>query len=521
MPKINQYCKQLENFVTKKYHLNQLASDLFNLPNTFKTRRMNILITGANGYIGQRLIPLLLEQGHHLHCCVRNRRRFEEEHTHRQITIHEIDFLAPPPNDLPADIDVAFFLIHSMSTTGDFSEKEALSAQNFARLLAPTRCQQIVYLSGIVNEIELSKHLASRLQVEKILSASKIPLTTLRAGIIVGSGSASFEIIRDLVEKLPIMVAPKWLNTLCQPIGVRNVVQILSKIMLRSETFNQTYDIGGPEILSYRQMLMQFAAVRKLWRRIYTFPIMTPRLSSYWLYFITSTSYPLAVNLVNSMKINVVCRPNDLAERLGVRLLTYRESVEIAFERIEKDTVISSWKDAFAASGASENWMGKVEVPTFGCYTDLKTRAITELDFQMVCDNIWRIGGNQGWYYGDWLWKTRGVLDKFVGGVGLRRGRRSTTELHTGDALDFWRVIFSDRENGRLLLFAEMKVPGEAWLEFKFVEKQNQVFLSQTATFRPWGLWGRLYWYSVLPFHYFIFNGMIDGLVRPRADKIT
>ena len=475
---------------------------------------MTILITGANGYIGQRLIPLLLAEGHFLHCCVRNRRRFEEEHTHPQIEIHEIDFLKPENTRLPKDIDVAFFLIHSMSADGDFSEKEARAAHNFVQLITPTTCQQVIYLSGIVNETDLSKHLASRLNVEEILRGSPKPLTTFRAGIIVGSGSASFEIIRDIVEKLPIMTAPKWLNTLCQPIGVRNVVQFLSKVMLRADTYNQTYDIGGLEVLSYKQMLLQFAEVRRLKRWIYTLPIMTPRLSSYWLYFITSTSYPLAVNLVNSMKINVICKPNDLAKRLNINLLTYKKSVEIAFERIEKDTVISSWKDAFSASGASENWMQKVEIPNFGCYKDVKSRPLSIADVPTVLDHVWRIGGNQGWYYGNWLWKIRGVLDKLVGGVGLRRGRRSPTELNTGDALDFWRVILADKDNGRLLLFAEMKVPGEAWLEFKIVPNGDALSLRQTATFRPHGLWGRLYWYSVLPFHYFIFNGMIDGLVR-------
>jgi uncharacterized protein YbjT (DUF2867 family) len=475
---------------------------------------MIILLTGANGYIGQRLIPLLLADGHFLHCCVRNRRRFEEEHTHPQIAIHEIDFLKPQDARLPVNVDVAFFLIHSMSADGDFSEKEARAAQNFVELITPTACQQIIYLSGIVNETGLSKHLASRLNVEEILRGAPQPLTTFRAGIIVGSGSASFEIIRDIVEKLPVMTAPKWLNTLCQPIGVRNVVQFLSKVMLLKDTYHQTFDIGGPEVLSYKAMLLQFAEVRRLKRWIYTLPIMTPRLSSYWLYFITSTSYPLAVNLVNSMKVNVICQPNDLAKRLNIKLLTYKESVEIAFKRIEQDTVISSWKDAFAASGASENWMEKVEVPNFGCYKDVKFRAIKPTEEPAVLDNVWRIGGNQGWYYGNWLWKMRGVIDKLVGGVGLRRGRRSPTELNTGDALDFWRVILADRENGRLLLFAEMKVPGEAWLEFKIMPNDGALSLRQTATFRPHGLWGRLYWYSVLPFHYFIFNGMIDGLVR-------
>ncbi|MBI5914079.1 MAG: SDR family oxidoreductase [Bacteroidetes bacterium] len=480
---------------------------------------MKILITGANGYIGQRLIPVLIEQGHQLHCCVRNRKRFEAEHTHPQILIEEVDFLQPVDDQVfPKNVDVAFYLIHSMSSKGDFMEKEAMAARNFTRALEKTSCRQVIYLSGIVNEAELSDHLNSRFNVEKILRSGTVPLTVLRAGIIVGSGSASFEIIRELIEKLPVLIGPKWLKTRCQPIGVRNVVRFLEGVMLREETFGKDYDIGGSEVLSYREMLMQYAQVRQLRRYIFILPLISPRLSSHWLYFITSTSFPLAVNLVDSMKVNVICRPNSLAEDLGIELMTYRDAVKLAFLRIRQHTVISSWKDAFVSFDTNPRLMEYVEVPDFGCFRDIKKRDVTGRE-DAVQERIWSIGGQTGWYYATLLWKFRGYLDRFMGGVGLRRGRTNPDKIYAGDALDFWRVLVADLPNRRLLLFAEMILPGEAWLEFKIVKRLERRELRQTATFRPKGIWGRLYWYSLLPFHFFIFNGMINKLVQPKMGE--
>jgi len=479
---------------------------------------MNILLTGANGYIGQRLIPFLLEQGHALYCCVRNKSRFEADHKHENIKIIEIDFLEPDKSvQLPANIDSAYYLIHSMSGgSKEFDEAEAKCAQNFVDLINQTNAQQIIYLSGISNADKLSKHLSSRLQVEEILAKSKVSLTILRAGIIVGSGSASFEIIRDLVEKLPIMITPKWLNTKCQPIAVRNVVQYLTGVLLKEDTYKQALDIGGPEILTYKEMLLKFAKVRGLKRWIITLPIMTPRLSSYWLYFVTSTTYSLAVNLVDSMKIDVVCRPNNLAKDLHIDLLPYETAVALAFQKIEQNLVDSSWKDAFVSSNTPQQMMQYINVPTFGCFKDKKLRPITDSE-ETVLENVWSIGGKTGWYYGNTLWRIRGVADKLVGGVGLRRGRTNSKTITAGDALDFWRVLVADKVGKRLLLYAEMKLPGEAWLEFKIIKIKNKPHLKQTATFRPKGLWGRLYWYAVLPFHYFIFNGMVDNLLKKRG----
>jgi uncharacterized protein YbjT (DUF2867 family) len=476
---------------------------------------MNILITGANGYIGQRLIQLLLQGQHQLYCCVRNRERFEAEHTHPHIHIIEIDFSDPGQNKLPEHIDAAFYLIHSLTlSTRGFQTQEEQCAINFNNLIANTKAQQIVYLGGIVNEATLSKHLSSRLAVEEILKSNKIPITVLRAGIIVGSGSASFEIIRDITEKLPFMITPKWLNTKCQPIAVRNVLHYLVGVMLMKETYNNVYDIGGPEILTYKQMLLQFGEVRGLKRYILTLPVMTPRVSSYWLYFITSTSYPLAVNLVNSMKVHVICRPNDLQNRLGIQLFTYKQAVAMAFEKIEQNMVVSSWKDAFASSKTSLHLMEYINVPTFGCYKDIKRREIKPEQTNNVLQKIWSIGGATGWYYANFLWRMRGLMDKMVGGVGLRRGRTNIESINAGDALDFWRVLIADKEQKRLLLYAEMKLPGEAWLEFRIIKLKNKLQLRQVATFRPKGMWGRLYWFSVLPFHYFIFNGMINNIIK-------
>lgn len=469
---------------------------------------MKILLTGATGYIGKRLLPVLIEGGHEIVCAVRDKQRFDPpESLMRQIQVVELDLLEPVSlKSIPNDIDGAFYLVHSMSSSSNYQELEQRSAINFREALKQTQIKHVVYLSGIVNEKDLSKHLSSRLAVEKELGKGVFYVTTLRAGIIIGSGSASFEIIRDLVEKLPVMITPKWLNTRCQPIGIADVIGLLSKTIFNEKTFNSNFDIGGPDILTYKQMLLQFAEVRKLNRTIWTIPVMTPRLSSYWLYFVTSTSYKLAVSLVNSMKVEVVCRDQRINSLLGVDPIGYKESLSRAFTKIQNNEIVSSWKDASVSSRMNFNISDFVQVPQYGCFIDLRKMKFTNREDTL--ERMWSIGGETGWYFGDFLWRIRGVLDKMFGGVGLRRGRTNVHAIHAGDALDFWRVLYANKEEGRLLLFAEMKLPGEAWLEFKIVKNE----LVQTATFRPLGLAGRLYWYSVLPFHGAIFNGMLKSL---------
>ena len=478
---------------------------------------MKILLTGATGYIGKRLLPVLIENGHEVVCCVRDKKRFPSEgiYKHPNISLFEIDFLKDISFlDSIKDIDAAYYLIHSMSSNiKDFETLEVISANNFVNLVKKTSAKQIIYLGGITNEEKLSKHLASRKKVEEILSKSGIPLTSIKAGIIVGSGSASFEIIRDLVEKLPVMVTPKWLNTKHQPTAIRNVLEYLTGVLLKQETFNKSYDVGGPDVLSYKEMLLQLAELRGLKRFIFTVPVMTPRLSSYWLYFVTSTSYMLAINLVNSMKIEVVAKDNSLEKMLGIKPISYKEAVRLAFQRIEQNNVVSSWKDSLISSSTESSLSSHVEVPTHGCFFDKREKKITT-NVDQVLNNIWSIGGERGWYYADWLWSFRGFLDKLFGGVGLRRGRTNQNDIHAGDTLDFWRVLAADKQNKRLLLYAEMKLPGEAWLEFKIIKKNEKHFLQQTATFRPKGLLGRLYWYSVLPFHTLIFDGMAENIIN-------
>lgn len=471
---------------------------------------MKILITGTTGYIAKRLVLKLLENGHELVCCVRDLSRIPDEIEHKEhIEFIKVDFLDPKNTYFPTDIDVAYYLIHSMATTAtNFEDLEQQCAINFKNLTEHTHCKQVIYLSGIVNDRTLSKHLQSRFAVEQTLTSNSYALTTFRAGIIVGSGSASFEIIRDIVEKLPIMVTPKWLNTKTQPIAIRDVLSFLGNAIGNEKVMNASFDICGPEILTYKEMLLEFGKVRKLKRYILTLPVLTPRLSSYWLYFVTSTSFNLAKALVDSMKVEVIAKPSDINEILDVQPVKYKEAVALAFQKIKQNAVISSWKDAMSSGVFNDQLSNHIRIPHFGCFKDIRSKEIINETYTI--DKIWSIGGENGWYSFSWLWRIRGYIDKLFGGVGLRRGRTHNSYLEPGDPLDFWRVLLADKKEKRLLLFAEMKLPGEAWLEFKIIKNR----LYQRAVFRPKGILGRIYWYVVLPFHAFVFKGMIKALVK-------
>ena len=471
---------------------------------------MKVLLTGATGYIGKRLLPLLVREGYDVVCMVRDPLRFQiQESIKDNVQVIQCDLLDKDSlTSIPRDIDIAYYLVHSMSNSKDYMSLEERSANNFIDRIKNTQVKQIIYLSGIVNEKNLSKHLSSRKNVEDILHSSKIHTTTLRAGIIIGSGSASFEIIRDLVEKLPFMITPKWLKTKCQPIAVKDVLKFLLRSLNNPKVFNLRLDIGGPDILTYKEMLLGFAKARGLKRKIVIVPVMTPRLSSYWLYFVTSTSYKLAIALVNSMKIEVVCKDDQAAQLLGIIPISYEEALNRAFERINNNMTLSSWKDAMVSGTSTIQISEFIEVPDHGCFKDSRVHTISNKS--ATIDKLWSIGGENGWYYANILWRIRGYLDKAMGGVGLRRGRTNSNSINAGDALDFWRVLYANKEEGRLLLFAEMKLPGEAWLEFKVDGNQ----LKQTATFRPRGLNGRVYWYSVLPLHGIVFKGMISQLSK-------
>ena len=472
---------------------------------------MKILLTGATGYIGKRLLPILVKQGHEVVCCVRDKNRFYcPIEFQKNVSVIEVDFLKIETlTAIPTNIDAAYYLIHSMSDPDEnYDDLEKLSAENFVYGIENTTATQVIYLSGIVNDKSLSKHLSSRKKVEDVLNSGKFAMTTLRAGIIVGSGSASFEIIRDLVNKLPVMITPKWLNTKCQPIAISDVLDFLSKSLLNPVTYDKSFDIGGPDILTYKEMLLGFAKAKKLKRWIYTVPIMTPKLSSYWLYFVTSTSYKLASALVSSMKVEVICSDNKINDLLEVNPMSYEKALSRALIKVDEDKVASSWKDSLVSGRFNSNISEFLKVPKKGCYIDRRKKEIESKDYTL--ERIWSIGGETGWYYGDWLWNFRGFIDKLFGGVGSRRGRTNKHDIHSGDALDFWRVLYANKEEGKLVLYAEMKLPGEAWLEFKIINNT----LYQSATFRPKGIWGKLYWYTILPFHGFIFNGMLNKLIR-------
>ncbi len=470
---------------------------------------MKILLTGATGYIGKRLLPLLVQNGHTVVCCVRDVNRFSPPQPLKDhVEVLEVDFLDPDGlSKIPNDIDGAYYLIHSMSTFADYDVMEKKSAENFRMSMEKTRVKHVVYLSGIINDESLSKHLSSRKAVEQELGRGNYHLTTLRAGIIIGSGSASFEIMRDLVEKLPVMIAPRWLKTRCQPIAVKDVITFLVETLFHPQTFDRNFDIGGPDILTYKEMLLGFARARGLRRRIMVVPVMTPRLSSYWLYFITSTSYRLATALVSSMKVEVVARNDEINHILNVQPLDFESSLQRTLSAIETNEVVSSWKDSLISGRITRSLSAYINVPVNGCFVDHRSAEVT--DEQQTINNIWRIGGKTGWYYASWLWQIRGFMDKMSGGVGLRRGRTHPDRIVAGDSVDFWRVLYANREEGRLLLFAEMRLPGEAWLEFRVADG----ILHQTATFRPRGLAGRMYWYSVMPLHHFIFRGLIHQLI--------
>ena len=478
---------------------------------------MRILLTGANGYIGMRLLPVLVEAGHEVTCVVRDRNRFQPaSDLLDKINIIEYDFLQPEnavQNFNKKVFDVAYYLIHSLGDTSTtLKEHELRSAGCFVLVASLTQVKQIVYLGGISNEEHLSKHLLARKVVKDVFIRSGIPYTIFEAGIIVGSGSVSFEIIRDLTEKIPLMIVPRWLNSKCQPIAIRNVINYLHLCLLNEKTLSKTFEIGGPDILTYKQMILEFAAVRGYKRYIITMPVIFPGLSAYWLYLTTSANFTIARQLVHSMKNDVICKEHAIQEIIPQQLFTYHEAIEMAFQKIAQNMVVSSWTDAASSSLTRLDVKQYVEVPVNGCFHDRRWIEIDKDKVEEVASRFFGIGGKHGWYYADNLWRIRGLMDKLIGGVGMRRGRRNEEDIQPGDTLDFWRVLLVDHKNHRLLLFAEMKLPGEAWLEFQIVKNENRCLLKQTATFRPRGILGRNYWYSMLPFHFFIFRNMLKRI---------
>lgn len=488
------------------------------------TKTPNVVcLTGGTGYVGGRLGPPLLAAGYHVRCLARSVRKLKaRDWTNdprvqcREADLLDIDSLA----DRLRGCTAAYYLVHSMQAVGqDYAPRDIELASIFAQAAKRAGVDRIIYLGGL-GEMgqDLSEHLASRREVERALESGGVPVTVFRAAMVIGSGSASFEILRYLVERLPIMVTPRWVSTESQPIGIRNVLHYLVRCLDTPKTIGQTLDIGGPDILTYRSLMNIMAESLVLPKRwIIPVPVLTPRLSSMWIHLVTPVSYRMARPLAEGLRNRVVCRDNRAADLMPQHLLSVKEAINRAVGKIDRDEVETAWSDSGVIPGDPEWAGGKV----FTDERQIAVHAPADSVFKSVC----KVGGGHGYYAADGLWRIRGVIDKMVGGPGLRRGRRHPQRLMVGDALDFWRVAAVEAPR-RLSLIAEMKLPGEATLEFNIKPSDQNpagsdirhTTLIQTARFKPAGLMGLLYWYTVLPLHHVVFRGMLRG-IRAEAQR--
>ncbi|MBK9166014.1 MAG: SDR family oxidoreductase [Bryobacterales bacterium] len=470
-----------------------------------------VAVAGATGYIGGRLVPRLLAAGYAVRCLVRSPAKLEEREWARDPNVEIVAADLTDTGRLSECLrgcEAAFYLVHSMISAGsDYADHDRRLASGFAEAAAAAGVSRILYLGGLGETGPgLSEHLASRREVETELASTGIPVTVLRAAMIIGSGSASFEILRYLVERLPVMITPKWVVTPCQPIAVRNVIGYLVGALAQPETSGGVFDIGGPEVLCYRDIMRVMAEELGLKKRIILpVPVLTPRLSSYWIHLVTPLSHSIAKPLAEGLRNPVVCRDNRIASLIPQPLLTVRESIRAALNRIAAHDVETNWSMAGPIPG-DPDWAGGA---VFRDVREIEIPAPDWAAFRAVC----RVGGGHGWYAADWLWRIRGWMDRLVGGPGLRRGRRDPEQVGYGEALDFWRVAAIER-NRRLSLRAEMKLPGEAVLEFQVTPAGEGCILRQSALFEPRGLLGLLYWYAVAPLHHIVFRGMLEGIRR-------
>ncbi|MGC8551282.1 MAG: SDR family oxidoreductase [Phycisphaerae bacterium] len=473
-----------------------------------------VCLTGATGYVGGRLGARLLAAGFRICCISRSSRKLQSRHWAQsplveivEADISDVDTIVPKL----AGCEAAYYLVHSMEAAGaDYARRDREIATAFSRACAQAGVGRIIYLGGLGETGDaLSEHLASRREVEECLAAGGVPVTVLRAAMIIGSGSASYEILRYLTERLPVMITPRWVKTQCQPIAIRDVLRYLVQCLNVPDTIGKTFDIGGPEIVTYKQLINLMARAQSLRRRIIVpVPLLTPRLSSLWIHLVTPLSYRVARPLADGLKNRVVCRDSRSTELMPGPPLTPAEAIALAAGKVDSDDVETSWSDAGVIPG-DPDWAGG---HVFKDVRTVEVSATAAATFQAAC----RVGGGHGYYAADWLWHIRGWMDRLVGGPGLRRKRRSSSQLSFGDALDFWRVT-EIRENERLRLRAEMKLPGDAQLEFEIKPAlgiANKCILVQTARFRPSGLFGLLYWYAVLPLHGYVFRRMLGGIRR-------
>lgn len=476
-----------------------------------------VLVTGATGYIGGRLAPRLAEAGYDVRVLVRTPSRLAEVPWASTVEVATGDLCDAAT--LPAafeGVEVLYYLVHSMGSKGNFEAQERDAATNVARAAAAAGVSRIVYLGGLHPDGDLSPHLRSRAEVGRILMGSGVPTAALQAGVVIGSGSTSFEMVRHLTDVLPYMPAPKWVRNFIQPIAVRDVMHYLVAAAELPKEVNRTFDIGGPDVLRYGQMMNGYALEAGMRQRpIASLPVLTPWLASQWVNLVTPIPRALAVPIIASLQYDCVVHEHDIGRFIPEPeggLTGYRRSVRLALERERENDVETSWQNSSVRGAPSDllpsdpSWSGRL------VYTDLRERH-TKAPVEEVWRVIEGIGGDNGWYSFPLAWAVRGWMDKIVGGVGLRRGRRNAARLSSGDALDFWRVESLDR--GRFLrLRAEMKVPGSAWLELGVTPEGDGSLYRQRAVFFPRGLGGRLYWLSILPFHGVIFNGMANSITE-------
>jgi uncharacterized protein YbjT (DUF2867 family) len=471
-----------------------------------------IVVTGASGYVGGRLVPRLLDEGYTVRCLVRSLRKLQDRAWAKRANLEIVEVDLENGETLTAQLDggyAAYFLIHSMTSAGsEYAKRDLKLANTFANAAKSAALGRIIYLGGLGETGSgLSEHLSSRREVERALRATGVPLTVLRAAMIIGSGSASFEILRYLVERLPVMITPKWVSTPCQPIAIRNVIEYLVGVLPKESTKGKVFDIGGPEVLTYLEIMRIMAEELALPRRlVIPVPVLTPRLSSYWIHLVTPLGHDIARPLAEGLKNPVVCREETIREIIPQELLSVREAIIAARTRTKERKVETHWATAGKIAG-DPDWAGGT---VFRHIRDIDIQAPSWAVFRAVC----MVGGEHGWYSANWLWIIRGWMDRIVGGPGLRRGRRDPESVAYGDALDFWRVVEVER-NRSLVLRAEMKLPGAAWLEFHIKSIGGSASrLQQVARFLPRGLFGILYWHAVAPFHNIVFRGMLKGIER-------
>ena len=480
-----------------------------------------ILVTGASGYVGGRLVRALLDDHRDVTVFLRNAAKIQGQPWAHQVKVVEGD--ANNYEDLKRamlGIHTAYYLLHSINLGPDFDKIEARMARDFASAAAAQGVAQIVYLGGIANDEKRSKHLASRAKTGSELASQGVPVLELRAGIVIGSGSASFEMLRHLTHRLPIMTTPKWVTNRTQPIAVRDVLWYLRNCAALDEPVNKVFDIGGPEVLTYAEMMQKFAKISGLRKRwIIRIPVLTPNLSSLWIGLVTPVPTALARPLVGSLISEVVADPAKSIDALIAPplegLLNVENAIKLALSSISDNAVETRWSDASIRTAPWQKAQGDPDWAGEAIFSDKRER-ITEVPIPLVWKQIEGIGGANGWFGADLLWWLRGAIDRVVGGVGLRRGRRDPAHLRVGDSLDFWRVEALEHEK-RLRLYAEMILPGKAWLEFRLDLIDGKTHITQEATYAPRGLGGQIYWYLVLAFHTFIFPTMLRNIVKKAA----